>query len=164
MSSICSFDHEIMQLTDTVGIPCVYQTSQRNWVTIKMLYRYLRGCLLRWPIWASRSRYWLLTVEMSRSCLHSSRTRRVCTLNIWWHFGIIELCMLVTEGCLESRMRSQTSRGAPKWSGGKDLYIGKWYWGSGKVSGISCSVSGVTNGFRGSTKWTHHTPRGLHGP
>ena len=46
MSSICSYDHEIMQLTDTGGVPCVYQTSQRNWVTIKVLYRYLRGCLL----------------------------------------------------------------------------------------------------------------------
>ena len=41
MSSICSYDHEIMKLTNTGGIPCVYQTSQRNWVTIKMLYRYL---------------------------------------------------------------------------------------------------------------------------
>ena len=48
MSSICSYDHEIMQLTNTVGIPYVYQTSQRNWVTIKVLYRYLRGCLLSW--------------------------------------------------------------------------------------------------------------------
>ena len=30
------------------GIPCVHQTSQRNWVTIKVLYRYLRACLLSW--------------------------------------------------------------------------------------------------------------------
>ena len=43
-----SYDHEIMQLPDTGGIPCAYQTSQRNWVTIKMLYRYLRRCLLGW--------------------------------------------------------------------------------------------------------------------
>ena len=43
MSSIYSFDHEIMQLTDTGGMPCVYQTSQRNWVNIKILYRNLRG-------------------------------------------------------------------------------------------------------------------------
>ena len=28
MSSVCSYDHEIMQLTDTGGVPCVYQTSQ----------------------------------------------------------------------------------------------------------------------------------------
>ena len=48
MLSICSYDHEIMQLTDTGGVPCVYQTSQRNWVTIKVLYRFLRGCLLSW--------------------------------------------------------------------------------------------------------------------
>ena len=45
---MCSYDHEIMQLPDTGGMPCVYQTSQRNWVTIKMLYRYLRRCLLGW--------------------------------------------------------------------------------------------------------------------
>ena len=31
MSSICSYDHEIMQLTDIGGVTCVYQTSQRNW-------------------------------------------------------------------------------------------------------------------------------------
>jgi hypothetical protein len=48
MSSIYSYDNEIMQLTDTGGVPCVYQMSQRNWVTIKVLYRYLRGCLLSW--------------------------------------------------------------------------------------------------------------------
>ena len=57
-------------------------------------------------------------------------------------------------------MRSRMSRGAPEWSGGKDLYIGKRYLGSGKVSGIFGSVPGVTNGFRGSTKWGPHTPRG----
>ena len=48
MSSICSYDHEIMQLADTGGVPCVYQTLQRNRVIIKMLYRYLRGYLLSW--------------------------------------------------------------------------------------------------------------------
>ena len=35
---------------------------------------------------ASRFRYWLLTGEVSRSCLHSSRTRRVRTLNVRWRF------------------------------------------------------------------------------
>ena len=72
--------------------------------------------------------------------------------------------MVVTEGCSESRMRSRTSRGAPEWSGGKDLYIGKWYLGSRKVSGISGSVPGVTNGFRGSTGWGPPTPGGHMGP
>src|SRR3954463_14295670 len=43
---MCCYDHEIIQLPDTGGMPCVYQTSQRNWVTILMLYRYFRMCLL----------------------------------------------------------------------------------------------------------------------
>ena len=46
MSSIFSLDHEIVQLPDTVGMLWVYQTSQRNWVTIKVYYGYLRKCLL----------------------------------------------------------------------------------------------------------------------
>ena len=48
MSSIIYLDHEIVQLPDTVGMLWVYQTSQRNWVTIKVHYRYLRKCLLGW--------------------------------------------------------------------------------------------------------------------
>ena len=48
MSSIISLDHEIVQLPDTVGMLGVYQTSQRNWVAIKVHYRYLRKCLLGW--------------------------------------------------------------------------------------------------------------------
>ena len=48
MSSIFSLDHEIVQLPDTVGVLWVCQTSQRNWVTIKVHYRYLRKCLLGW--------------------------------------------------------------------------------------------------------------------
>ena len=39
MSSIISLDHEIVQLPDTVGMLWVYQTSQRNWVAIKVHYR-----------------------------------------------------------------------------------------------------------------------------
>ena len=46
MSSIFSLDHEIVQLPDTVGVLWVCQTSQRNWVTIKVHYRYLRKYLL----------------------------------------------------------------------------------------------------------------------
>ena len=38
MSSIISLDHEIVQLPDTVGMLWVYQTSQRNWVAIKVHY------------------------------------------------------------------------------------------------------------------------------
>ena len=41
MSSITSLDHEIVQLPDAVGMLWVYQTSQRNWVTIKVHYRRL---------------------------------------------------------------------------------------------------------------------------
>ena len=48
MSSIISLDHEIVQLPDTVGVLWVCQTSQRNWVTIKVHYGYLRKCLLGW--------------------------------------------------------------------------------------------------------------------
>ena len=48
MSSIISLDHEIVQLPDTVGMFWVYQTSQCNWVAIKVHYRYLRKCLLGW--------------------------------------------------------------------------------------------------------------------
>ena len=48
MSSIISLDHEIVSLPDTVGVLWVYQTSQRNWMTIKVFYRYLRKCLLGW--------------------------------------------------------------------------------------------------------------------
>ena len=43
MSSIFSLDHEIVQLPDTVGVLWVYQTSQRNCVTIKVYYGYLRN-------------------------------------------------------------------------------------------------------------------------
>ena len=46
MSGIYSLDHEIVQLPDTVGVLWVCQTSQRNWVTIKVHYRYLRKCML----------------------------------------------------------------------------------------------------------------------
>ena len=48
MSSIISLDHEIVQLPDAIGMLWVYQTSQCNWVAIKVHYRYLRKCLLSW--------------------------------------------------------------------------------------------------------------------
>ena len=46
MSSIISLDHEIVQLPDTVGVLWVYQMSERNWVIIKVHYKYLRKYLL----------------------------------------------------------------------------------------------------------------------
>ena len=48
MPCVFSLDHEIVQLPDTVGVLWVCQTSQRNWVTIKVHYGYLRKCLLGW--------------------------------------------------------------------------------------------------------------------
>src|SRR5215216_542497 len=48
MSNTYSFDHEIMRLPDTAGIPYVLSNITINWVIIKMLYRYLRRCLLSW--------------------------------------------------------------------------------------------------------------------
>ena len=50
MSSIISLDHEIVQLPNTVGMLWVYQTSQHNWVIIKVLYRCLQRYLLGWRI------------------------------------------------------------------------------------------------------------------
>ena len=48
---ITTFPHnDIVQLPDTIGMLWVYQTSQRNWVAIKVHYRYLRKCLLGWRI------------------------------------------------------------------------------------------------------------------
>ena len=37
-----------MQLPDTIGVLWVCQTSQCNWVAIKVHYGYLRKCLLGW--------------------------------------------------------------------------------------------------------------------
>ena len=50
MSNIISLDHEIVQLPDTVGVLWVCQTSQRNWVIIKVLYRCLQRYMLGWRI------------------------------------------------------------------------------------------------------------------
>ena len=52
-------------------------------------------------------------------------------------------------------MRSQTSRGVPEWSGGKDLYMGSLILVAGKVSRIIGIVPGVPKGVRGSTKEVH---------
>src|SRR3954467_13070385 len=63
------------------------------------------------------------------------------------------------EGCSESRMRSQTSREVPEWSGGKELYIGSVVSAIGKDSGVTGIVSGPPDGSRGSTGWGHPSRR-----
>ena len=57
MSSISSLDHEIVQLPDTVGMLWVYQMSQRNWMAIKVHYRYLRSVC-----WVDTNRDWDLSL------------------------------------------------------------------------------------------------------
>ena len=56
-------------------------------------------------------------------------------------------------------MRSRTSRGVPKWSGGKDLYMGSPVLVTGNVLGFIGNVPGPPGGSRGSTKWGHHPRR-----
>ena len=111
------------------------------------------------PIWVSRFHYWLFTGEVSRSCLHSSRTRRVRTLNVQWWYVLYELCVLVTEGCSDSRMRSQTWQGVSKWSRGKYWYIRRWYSDTEMVRecfGIYQSTEGLLDVIR------HNYPSLIH--
>ena len=56
-------------------------------------------------------------------------------------------------------MRSQTSRGVPEWSGGKELYTGSVVSAIGKVSGSPGIVPGPPEGSRGSTGWGHLSRR-----
>ena len=87
------------------------------------------------PIWASRFRYWLLTGEVSRSCLHSSRTRRVRTLKVTMTVILWVYMFWCTEGCSESRMWSRAWRGVSKLSRHKDWYIGNLCLDIGSVPG-----------------------------
>ena len=50
MTYTCSYDYEIMQLLNTEEHFVCYQTSQRNWVIIKVLYRCLQRYMLSWRI------------------------------------------------------------------------------------------------------------------
>ena len=50
-------------------------------------------------------------------------------------------------------MRSRTSRGVPKWSGGEELYTGSANSAIGKVLGVTGIVPGPPEGSRGSTGW-----------
>ena len=61
---------------------------------------------------------------MSRSCLHHSRTRRVRTLNVRWGYSLIWVMYVGDRKLFKVPDEIPTSRGAPEWSGGKDLYMG----------------------------------------
>ena len=56
-------------------------------------------------------------------------------------------------------MRSRTSRGVPKWSGGKDLYIGSPVSAIGTSFGVIGIVPGPSEGSRGPTGWGHLSRR-----
>jgi hypothetical protein len=93
MSSIISLDHEIVQLPDAVGMLWVYQTSQRNWVAIKVHYRYLRKCLLGWH----ELRLGFVTpydgeVSLAHSIIHH-------------HIELIVTKELVTGSCVTERVK-----------------------------------------------------------
>ena len=94
MSNTYSFDYEIMQLPDTGGIPVCYQTSQRNWVIIKMLYRYLRRCLLGWH----RSRLGFVTLSIGEISLGS-------VMHIIWSLASIVNNELVKGWCTTGRVK-----------------------------------------------------------
>ena len=59
-------------------------------------------------------------------------------------------------------MRSQTSRGVPKWSGGKELYMGSRVSAIGKVSGFTGIVPEPPEGSRGPPGGATY-PGGPHG-
>ena len=50
MTYTCSYNYEIMQLRLPEEHFVCYQTSQRNWVIIKELYRCLQRYMLGWHI------------------------------------------------------------------------------------------------------------------
>ena len=60
-------------------------------------------------------------------------------------------------------MRSGTSRGVPKWSGGKYLYMGSPVLVTEKVSGFTGSVPGPPEGSGGPPRGATG-PKGIHGP
>ena len=101
------------------------------------------------PTWVSRSRCWLLTGErLGHDCIFpepvGSTHLRFDDARV-----VMGIVYVVTKGCLESRMRSRTSRGVPEWSGGKDLYMGSLVLVAGKVSRIIGIVPGVPKGGPG---------------
>src|SRR4051812_7976032 len=114
------------------------------------------------PTWVSRSRCWLLTGErLGHVCMVpepvGSTHLRFVDARV-----IKEVLYVVTECCLESRMRFRTSRGVPEWSGGKDLYIGSMVLATGSVLGITGSVPGPPE-VSGGPPSGATGPGGLHG-
>ena len=65
MSSIISLDHEIVKLTDTVGMLWVYQMSQRNWVAIKV---HTTG-ISKSVCWVGTNRDWDLSLRVTERYL-----------------------------------------------------------------------------------------------
>ena len=61
-------------------------------------------------------------------------------------------------------MRSGISRGAPEWSGGKDLYMGSHIQGSGKVREFSVEYREGSRRFRGFHHGAQRPGKGPHGP
>ena len=77
--------------------------------------------------------------RVSRSCMHCSRTRMVCTLKVWCRFGINDLCVVVTFGVLDEILDIKRSSRMVR---GKDLYMGSYILAIGKVLGFSGIVPG----------------------
>ena len=97
MSSIFSIDHEIMQLPDTVGVLWVCQTSQRNWVTIKVHYGYLqRVC------WVGTDRDWDLSLRVTERYLWAH--------SVMHHHNELNVTKaLVTGSCIAVRVKRLAS-------------------------------------------------------
>ena len=95
MTYTCSSDYEIMQLQIPEEHLVCYQTSQRNWVIIKMLYRCLRRCLLGWH----RSRLGFVTPsvgEVSLGPLGNTHHNKPCKQ---------KTNELVTRWCITERVK-----------------------------------------------------------
>ena len=93
MSSLISLDHEIVQLPDTVGMLWVYQTSQRNWVTIKVHYRHLRSVC-----WVGTNRDWDLSLRMME--------RYLWTHSVMHHHNELNVTKeLATGSCVTERVK-----------------------------------------------------------
>ena len=90
MSSIISLDHEIVQLPDTVGVLWVCQTSQRNWVTIKVHYRNV--------CWVDTDQDWDLSLCMTERYLWAH--------SVMHHHNELKVTKCLVEGsCITVRVK-----------------------------------------------------------